>query len=434
MFAKSEHRELIQSIEAIGASFAIYEYVASKHNFKLISCNSLYQGITEKSISESLQQDLVQLFPRYIEKPVRTCLLNCMKDQLANEVEIVIEHKENIRWFRFVFSPIIDTDLKCKRIINTCIEITDKKNLEHDLAIISERYEAVVEAAYDGIITIDEDQNINMINGAAKYIFGLNDEDIVGHPLVELIPNKFRSKHKDYVNTFKHSSVKSRPMQRRASVRGLRRDGTEFPIEVTISKIKVQDKTEMTAVVRDISERANLLEELSKAAKEDVLTGVPNRRHFSELLQGEINRSKRFKKSVTLAMLDIDYFKIVNDTYGHDAGDQVLIKIADLIRNSTRSVDEFCRWGGEEFMVLLTETGLEDGLVWAEKIRKQIEDFVVVHENKEIKVTCSIGIVNVSHDEVEFNQLLKNVDESLYKAKSLGRNKVVAGENNLNKL
>lgn len=426
MFAKSSHYELFQSIEAIGASFAIYEFVDQLNNFKLVSCNSMYESIIEKNVEDALQENLVQLFPRYIEKPVRACLLQCMKDQSANEVEIVIEHKENIRWYRFVFSPIIDEKSQCHRIINTCIEITDKKKLESDLAIISERYEAVVEAAYDGIVTIDEDQNINMINGAAKYIFDVSDEDIIGQPLVGLFPHTFRDKHESYVNTFKNSSVKSRPMQRRASVRGLRSDGTEFPIEVTISKIKVQNKTEMTAVIRDISERAKLMEELSKAAKEDVLTGVYNRRYFTEVLLNEIKRSKRFEHPITLAMIDLDHFKEINDQHGHNVGDQVLIEIAQLIGTSIREVDEFCRWGGEEFMVLLTQTSLKDCVGWAERLRKEIEAYTVNYEGKAIQVTCSIGVISENYEKIEINKLLKEVDHVLYKAKESGRNIVVS--------
>jgi len=386
----------------------------------------LYEDIIEMSVEKALLNDLVMIFPRYKEEPIRKCLNKCREDLLPNEAEIVIEHKEAIRWFRFIFSPIIDEHSNCYRVINTCIEITDKKNLENNISVISERYGAVVEAAYDGIITIDEAQNVNMINAAAKYIFGITEEEIIGQSLEKIMPKSFRMKHKDYVNSFKDSVVKSRPMQRRASVRGVRKDGTEFPIEVTISKIKVNGRTEMTAVVRDISERAKLMEELSKAAKEDALTGVYNRRHFTELLMSEIERCRRFQKSITLVMLDLDHFKRVNDVHGHDAGDYVLIKLSNFINDSIRKVDVFCRWGGEEFMVLLTETSLEDGIIWSNKMLKKIEDYTMKFDDKEIKVTCSFGIVNRRYDSIEMNQLLKDVDKQLYKAKKMGRNTIAS--------
>ncbi|MGB3368667.1 MAG: diguanylate cyclase [Acidaminobacteraceae bacterium] len=425
MFSKGNHDELFDSIEAIGASFAIYEFRKEKKDFYLVSANTLYQDVLVIPIIDSINKDLKALFPRYIEKPIKEKILETRNNKLSTEVEIVIEHKEDTRWFRFIFSPIIGEDDDCHRVINTCIEITDKKKLENNLSIISKRYEAVVEAAYDGIVTIDENYNVNMINNSAKYIFDVKSEEIIGKPLTKLMPMKFRDKHSDYVKAFQHSSVNSRPMQSRAPVRGLRSDGSEFPIEVTISKIKVQDKTEMTAVIRDISERSKLVEELSKAAKEDLLTGLCNRRYFTELFLKEAERGKRFIKPVTIVMMDLDYFKKVNDVYGHAGGDHVLIEISKLIMDSKREIDVFSRWGGEEFMALLIETSLEEAAVWAERIREKIENLIMNFNGKDIKVTCSMGIVSREGMNVVIDSMLTDVDKMLYKAKASGRNVVV---------
>jgi len=426
MFFDGDHHSLKDSIEAIGASFAVYKYVFEKNDFVLVTGNHLYEDIISTTIEKAVDKNLVMLFPRYIEKDLSSNFIECRNTQTPQELEVVVELKESVRWWRFIISPVLDQEGYCNRIINTCIEITDRKMLERKLERTSKRYEAVVQAAYDGIVTINEDQNISMINDSALYIFGRNGErdQLIGKPMTELMPHKFRTKHHNYVDAFKNSIVDSRPMQQRASVRGLRKDGTEFPIEVTISKIDVSGSREMTAVVRDISERALLVEELSKAASEDALTGLTNRRQFTKELLKEISRSKRFKRNVTIAMLDIDHFKGINDSYGHSCGDEVLKDIALMLKDNSRDVDIVSRWGGEEFMVLLPELSMEQARIWANRIRKMVEERQVHYEERVIAYTVSIGLVTDVHENVTFESLVKAVDKRLYKAKEAGRNRI----------
>lgn len=422
MFSKGNHNDLFNSIEAIGASFAIYEYDNEIRDFYLVTANSMYSEIMDIALSRAVGLSIRKLFPRYIEKKIKKCLIECQADQQAIEAEIIIEYKNEARYWRFIFTPVIDIHSRCHRIINTCIEITDKKILEKQLSMASKRFEAVVQSAYDGIITINEEQNISMINEAAKYIFGIEDENVIGKPLTNLMPVKYRRKHVDYVNSFKTSLTESRPMQSRASVRGLRSDGTEFPIEVTISKIKFENTIELTAVVRDISERAMLVEELSKVAKEDSLTGSYNRRYFTELLQNEVLRAKRFHRTITLAILDIDFFKHINDKYGHNCGDYILKELVALISENIRSIDVFARWGGEEFIVLLTETNLDDAVTWAEKVRYLIENNKFIYNSTPINITCSFGVAEVHVESNGIDNIINQVDNKLYEAKQNGRN------------
>jgi diguanylate cyclase (GGDEF)-like protein/PAS domain S-box-containing protein len=424
MFSKGNHKELHSSIEVIGASFAIYEFDNEVREFYLVTANTMYTEVMDIAIERAVGLDVKKLFPRYIEKDVRKFLLDCQENQHSTETEIIIEYKKNRRYWRFIFTPVIDLHNRCNRIINTCIEITDKKILEQKLTLASKRYEAVVQSAYDGIIAVTEDQNISMINESAKYIFGIGEENLIGKPLTCLIPMKFRRKHVEYVNSFKDSLIESRPMQSRASVRGLRRDGTEFPIEVTISKIKIGSNMELTAVVRDISERAKLVEELSKAAREDSLTGIMNRRYFSEVLENGIERSKRFNRNVTLVMFDIDRFKQINDDYGHSCGDVVLIEFVKLVQANLRSIDHFARWGGEEFIVMLTETSLDNALVWAKRIREMTECNMIKYNAHNISITCSFGVSEKSAEHFLMDEMIKAVDEKMYEAKKSGRNSV----------
>ena len=265
-------------------------------------------------------------------------------------------------------------------------------------------------------------------------MFGLGDEDVRGLPLAQLLPQRYRIKHREYVASFRHSVVNSRPMQSRVAVRGLRKDGSEFPAEVTISKIHVGDKVEMTAVIRDISERASLIEELSLAATKDSLTGLNNRRHLETTLNRELQRSKRFGHVLGIILFDLDRFKSVNDLHGHICGDVVLRKIAEVVSREVREVDIFGRWGGEEFLLVLPETGEHSCAEWAERIRQLIENLRIDGCNQPIQITASFGIVETRGEELDVEALFKRVDKALYNAKREGRNRIVSERNISHKL
>lgn len=424
MFFLSDHETLISSIEAIGASFAVFEFDPHSVAFELVSCNSRYEDLMGYSSAKALGLPLTTIFPRYIHNPLKEAFIRCKTELIALETEIVLDYKGQERCWRSIVSPIVNSADEKFRIIQTCVEITEKKRLEEQLNLSMKRFEAVVNNAYDGIITIDEQQNIKLFNDAAQSMFGYSEQEIVGQPLTKLLPDKYQNKHHGYVEGFKRSQVDSRPMQTRAAVQGLRKDGSEFAIEVTISKIRIADNVEFTAVIRDISEKNQLLEELILSSRRDPLTELYNRRYFTELLNAEITRSKRFKRGFSLLMLDIDHFKSINDRFGHTCGDAALIAFSKTLTNSIREVDTSCRWGGEEFLVLLPEIPKETAMIVAEKIRQNIENLETIYEGDLIKLTVSVGLEYFSGETIEMSNMINKVDQILYKAKNTGRNKI----------
>lgn len=424
MFFHGTNKELTDSIEAIGAGFAVYEYVPENGGFNLVSCNTLYEEILGRHRNDCLGQELFAVFPRYVSQPMADAFLKCKSEQVGLESEILIEYKGDQRYWRSIISPILAAKNGKLRIIQTCVEITEKKVLERKLTLSMKRFEAVVQSAYDGIITIDGNQNIKLFNEAARQIFGYGNDELIGGPVTKLLPQKYRKSHVGYVEGFRNSPVDSRPMQTRSAVRGLRKDGTEFPIEVTISKINVEGNTEFTAVIRDISEKNKLLEELLVASRQDYLTGLFNRRHFSELLRLELLRYLRFKRPFCLLMLDVDHFKEINDTYGHESGDRALVQLSGVLSKTVRETDTIGRWGGEEFMVLLAETKLAYGLEVAEKIRRNVEAMKVDAQTTKFGLTVSIGVQEYADEHENLDELINSVDKCLYFAKTNGRNKV----------
>ena len=172
-------------------------------------------------------------------------------------------------------------------------------------------------------------------------------------------------------------------------------------------------------------ERSYVLEQLESLATTDGLTKLYNYRSFVQRLNEETERSLRYKMKFSLLMLDIDFFKKVNDTYGHLAGDQVLKNVAEIIKASTRGIDFCARYGGEEFAVILIEAALDDALISAERIRRNIQNMVVPFNNQQIGVTISIGAVEFSEEEHDQQTLIDHADKALYKAKEGGRNRIM---------
>lgn len=163
---------------------------------------------------------------------------------------------------------------------------------------------------------------------------------------------------------------------------------------------------------------AKYLEELHRLSATDSLTELFNRRRMNELLQEQVDHSRRYNTPYSLILFDIDNFKLINDNFGHNIGDQVLINISDTAKNVLRKTDHISRWGGEEFLILLPNTQIEEAAVIAEKLRQEIEDAFYPHNKK---VTCSFGIVQ-SDKKADKETIVDRADNSLYRAKKSGKN------------
>ncbi len=286
----------------------------------------------------------------------------------------------------------------------------------------NEFFSRIANYAADSIIAVDKDLKIIFFNREAEKVFGYSSNEIMGQPLNILIPARYHARHEGHVQKFADSDVTARLMNDDVGkeVLALRRDGTEFFAEISILKID-QD---MVAIVRDVTKRKDFEEQLKYLAEYDSLTGVMNRRKIEEVAKKEIGRALRYERQLSLLLIDIDHFKKINDSFGHDIGDFALKHLVSVCREVLREIDFIGRWGGEEFMVLLPEVDRKVIPAVAEKLRNAVEVQPVKLEGlDEIEFTISLGGVVCREPTQEWETYLKLADNALYQAKAQGRNR-----------
>jgi diguanylate cyclase (GGDEF)-like protein/PAS domain S-box-containing protein len=422
--------QLQEFVDGIAASVAIVGH-GDGGELVVSACNESFFDMTGGRRggvgTRSFPIALDTLIPSYARHDLRKKLQECFTSGVAQELEQAYDLRDGTHWWRLSLKPFRHAggDSIVVEILITGLDITSKMTLMHDLEISTSRFRSVVNAAYDAIITVDQSHNVTLFNRAAENLFGYDASEVIGRPLVNLLPETYRAHHSENIHNFARSPVNSRQMDERNRVYGQHRDGSLLPVEIAISKINVDGLLEFTAVIRDITDRVRLMDLLQKEAGTDQLTGLPNRREFLEVVENILRTDER----LSVLMLDVDYFKKVNDTHGHDAGDEVLRVLAKVGAAASRNLDVFARWGGEEFVVAMPGTDLEQARTRAEMLRATFETRDFVHtwrSGNAIPFTVSIGVATRAPGEHDLNAILKRADQALYKAKKAGRNRVEA--------
>ena len=416
-------------VDEIAASVAIIGR-DEKGQLQVSACNEHFMQMTggKRSAIKSFPASLDTLIPNYARIEFRQKLSECFESGVARELEQAYDLRDGTHWWRLSLKPLrhIEGASSVLEIMVTGLEITTKMELTHELEVSTSRFRSVVDAAYDAIITIDQQHCITLFNRAAENLFGYAAGEMLGHPITELLPERYRANHSQYVHQFARSPVRSRQMDERNRVYGLHRDGSLLPVEIAISKINVGGLIEFTAVIRDITDRVQLMDLLQKQAVTDELTGLPNRRESGDAIETLLESDDK----LSIFLLDIDYFKKINDSYGHDIGDEVLRVMAKVVMNADCRIGVFARWGGEEFIAALPGLDIEQATSVAEDLRLAIEQQNFEHTwrlGKPIPFTVSIGVTERQPGENDVGAIVKRADLALYRAKDTGRNRVEAG-------
>jgi len=282
-----------------------------------------------------------------------------------------------------------------------------------------------IEATSEAILITESSEIVYYANPAFEKLTGYEVSEVFGLEVDEFFD-------------FEQSSVELHEMKRIAQSSGSwqgdvtlkRKDNQLYQAYLDVNSVK-NLKGEFEGFIfiqRDISTLKSLMMKLENLARNDSLTGLSNRRFFLEQLHEELVRIKRYDHPMSLLLIDLDKFKRVNDTYGHAMGDQVLIRFSAVIEKLIRTTDFAGRYGGEEFVIALPETGMEGGIAFADRLRMVFSQEVFESESGvRFHATCSIGVVEVGEGDQDLvEQRFHEADEALYRAKKLGRNRVEA--------
>ncbi len=286
------------------------------------------------------------------------------------------------------------------------------------------RLRATIDNALDAVVQMSDEGIVTGWNNQACTIFGWTREEALGRLLAEMIvPPQYREEH---IKGMQHylATGAGRILNSRMEVTSLRRDGEEFPVELSITSIRVEGKNEFSAFIRDITQKKESEEIIWKQANFDKVTGLPNRHMFHDRLEQELKKAHRAGLRTALLFIDLDRFKEVNDTLGHDMGDILLMETATRIGSCVRESDTVARLGGDEFTVILSEVSDTRNVerLAQNVLRVLAEPFQLGDEISYI--SASIGITLYPDDAENVDDLLRNADQAMYVAKNQGRNQV----------
>jgi diguanylate cyclase (GGDEF)-like protein/PAS domain S-box-containing protein len=336
------------------------------------------------------------------------------------------------RWMKSRAKCVLDKNGRLLRLLGVEVDITERKLYEDALFREKESAQITLRSIGDGVITTDANNIVEYVNPVAEELTGWKVDDASGRPIDEI----FRGFHEETCEPLENPlAVSIRRDRAIKSVRPtllIRRDGNELYIESTASPIR-DGKGSVTGgvlVFHDVSESRDLNRRLSYHASHDILTGLVNRREFENRVERALKSAKARETSYALLYLDLDQFKIVNDSCGHSAGDALLGQLGALLKSKIRWRDTLARLGGDEFGVLLESCSLEEAMNSAETLRMAIGEYKFVWEERNFRLGVSIGVVPITADNEDVAALLTAADSACAAAKEAGRNRIHSFQEN----
>lgn len=298
--------------------------------------------------------------------------------------------------------------IRTSTLLRVVTEVSDKK------------FESVIESMKDGIIVIDQDGIILQWNGGATQLFGYAKEEVIRKNITLLIPERMRGQHEKGLHRYM-SEKDPHPIAQTVELAGLKKDGSEFPIEISMSAWSTEEGMFFSSIIRDITERKLSEAKIKELIFIDPLTGLANRRLFYEQLPSALNQAKETGHPFALLYLDLDQFKLINDTFGHLIGDQLLQEVAARLQKCVNTKDTVARLSGDEFILLLENTKRDEAEESAQTILEVLNRPFLLSE-KQVVITPSIGISLFPSDGNNEEDLVKNADMAMYHAKEKGKN------------
>ena len=385
--------------------------------------------------------DRYQLEKRYITKSGNTIWIQLIVtkqmspqgelEYLVSIIKDIQERKEaeaSLAELRKDLEARVETRTKDLRLANEMLSsfMAQQLQSEQELRKREAELQMVLQNANDAYVCIDHNGVIRDWNQQAEQTFGWSSQEAIGRRLDEMIiPVTMREAHRAGLRHYL-ATGELNVLNRRKELTAVRRDGTLLPVEVRVSPLSIDGKTIFSAFLHDITERKQVEAIREHEATHDPLTGLLNRRGMFDLLSQAIARVKRTRASLALLFIDLDGFKQINDTHGHEAGDAVLREVAARLQASIRQTDTAARLGGDEFTVILENIkhGIPDANMLAQKILETLQHPIQL-DSVTATISASIGIsMHHPDDERSADQLVNAADSAMYTAKHAGKNQV----------
>jgi diguanylate cyclase (GGDEF)-like protein/PAS domain S-box-containing protein len=348
----------------------------------------------------------------YVEMWGRLLSGQTWRGELANR-----KKNGEIIWEYTVIAPIVDDKNNLTHFVAVKEDITDRKKAEESLKESEKQYRDLFEMESDAIFIVrNEDFAILEANSAATALYGYTHDELIRMHNMDL---------SDEPEATQEATQSPIPVDQIIAIPlrwHRKKNGQVFPVEITARFIEWKGQPVHLAAIRDSTERHHAEKELERLAITDSLTGLFNRRHFFTEAEKTFARSQKPYSELCVLMMDIDHFKIVNDTFGHDVGDEVLREVTRRIQDNLRPTDLLARYGGEEFIGLLVRTPYQDVCQVADRLIRSIHDQPVNVTGADIFVTISMGVAMQTENITDLNELLARADKSMYLAKQAGRN------------
>jgi diguanylate cyclase (GGDEF)-like protein/PAS domain S-box-containing protein len=409
-----------------GADLGIWDWDISSGEVKRNERWANMLGYTHEEIKHTTQQWTDFIHPEDRQKAWHSIQDVIEGRSLAHKIEYRMLHKDgSIRWILDQAKVMKrDTDGKPTRMSGTHNDITERKQIEEVISESSLRFNRILDNLFAYVALLDTNGVVQEVNKAPLDRAGYRREDVVGQYFYDAPWWNYNDQVQKQLIIAMNAAKLGKSSRYDVVVK---MGGDLVPIDFQITPVHDESGSIVgllpTAV--DITERKHLEVELKRQAHLDYLTGLPNRRSFMDQGEVELSRTLRYDSAFSILMLDIDHFKQINDTHGHQAGDVVLKSLAMTFQEVLRNIDIVGRLGGEEFAAVLPETGIEKATEVAERLREVISGGeVTLPEGIKIHFTVSIGIAALIDHSSTIDMLLNEADKALYRAKQSGRNKV----------
>ncbi len=309
----------------------------------------------------------------------------------------------------------------------TITDITERKRAETRVFEEKERAQVTLQSIGDGVITTDAEGNVDYINPVAQELTGWEIRNARGRAVNDIMTIVNANTRASVDNPVMRCLKEGRVISLADNSVLVTKAGNEVPIQDSAAPIRDRIGNIVGAVMvfHDVSRESRLFRQLSYQASHDAVTGLINRREFENRLVAALEAThENNEQTHALLYLDLDQFNVVNDTFGHTAGDELLLRISELVQENIRSTDVLARLGGDEFGILLERCSQDLAMEVAETIRSAIEEYRFEWQDAFTSVRCSIGVVMVTHESPNVASIMSSADVACYSAKDMGRNQI----------